>query len=420
MSQIGSRRRAGTLEFRSSPGPAPIETSRARFATVGAAYRLHGAEVYSLIHAMCGPSASEYLTAQMFASLLNAPAVLAFDPAILRSHLLALAHHRALEWLRADAVRQSRSRPLSATAAERAAIARAGADARRLLWRLPRRERQAVVLAYFGGHTCAQVAALLGQSEETVSRCLRTGLVRLGGLAATRTEPTDQLDNGQERRRKELGGELSDLAQLLVGTGGSRVDWAGLAVVAVDTIGACEHAHIVEVEGDASTVVATTDTVPEVEVVHDLATQGLSLDAFAYSRPLYVSDLACDPDWPSFGPHAARREVHSVLVLPLEAPAKAVFNFCSTQPEAFGADDWAGALVVAALADLGPPPQPQPQDQQHQADRLRRGLRARELMAQAQGIVMEHKQLSATDALDTLFDAVRRVSAVFAETLDTN
>jgi Sigma-70, region 4 len=104
---------------------------------------------------------------------------------VLRSWLVAQAHARAVHIARSrDASRQDRDArtehtPPSAEV-EIAVHARAlTEEGRRAVDQLVPGERDAILLAYFGGHTISETARLLGALEGTVKNHLHSGLLNL-------------------------------------------------------------------------------------------------------------------------------------------------------------------------------------------------------------------------------------------------
>jgi RNA polymerase sigma-70 factor (ECF subfamily) len=96
-----------------------------------------------------------------------------------------IAHRRAVDRVRSE--RRSAQRELRAASHAVAyddvvEKAEANLDAervRRCLGSLTELQREAVTLAYYGGHTYRQVAALLGVAAGTVNTRMRDGLIRL-------------------------------------------------------------------------------------------------------------------------------------------------------------------------------------------------------------------------------------------------
>jgi RNA polymerase sigma-70 factor (ECF subfamily) len=111
-----------------------------------------------------------------------------FDPArgSMRSFLLAQVHGRAVDLLRAESARRAREerealrRPSVDLDLEREVMQLTEAETvRTALAGLAEGEREAIELAYFGGHTYREVAVILDQPEGTVKSRIRAGLLRL-------------------------------------------------------------------------------------------------------------------------------------------------------------------------------------------------------------------------------------------------
>jgi RNA polymerase sigma-70 factor, ECF subfamily len=99
--------------------------------------------------------------------------------------VMMIAHRRAVDRVRSEqksAERELRAASHAIAYDEVAETAEANLDrerVRRCLGSLTDLQREAVTLAYYGGYTYRQVAALLGVAAGTVSTRMRDGLIRL-------------------------------------------------------------------------------------------------------------------------------------------------------------------------------------------------------------------------------------------------
>jgi RNA polymerase sigma-70 factor (ECF subfamily) len=164
-----------------------VAISRYHQDALAEAYRRHAGAVFGLARRLLNDAAlAEEIVQEVFLRLWNDPDK--FDPGrgSLRSYLLAQCHGRSVDLLRSETSRRRREeKDLRRTAEgeydlEREVWDLALADhVREALESLPEGERQAIRLAYLGGHTYREVAIMLDEPEGTVKSRIRSGLKRL-------------------------------------------------------------------------------------------------------------------------------------------------------------------------------------------------------------------------------------------------
>jgi RNA polymerase sigma-70 factor (ECF subfamily) len=151
------------------------------------AYRRHGDGVFGLVRRVLADGAmAEEVTQEVFLRLWNEPHRYDPDRGALRSFLLRQAHSRAVERVRSEEARRRREERVDREnvspqadveqQAMQSLSSQAVADA---LAALNEGEREAIVLAYFGGHSYREVALRLDLPEGTVKSRIRLGLAKL-------------------------------------------------------------------------------------------------------------------------------------------------------------------------------------------------------------------------------------------------
>ena len=177
--------------------------------------------------------------------------------------------------------------------------------------------------------------------------------------------------------------------------------------LAVETIDGCDFASIFVIDtNSAATPVGTDSVAAGVDVVQHQAGEGPGLDAINQGGTVYAEDLADDPRWVSFGPDAAKAGVRSALALRLsdDASRGAALILYAHYPRAFGALDRAKGVILAAMAGLALTAAEAHEDEIR--DTIQGALATREMIGQAQGILMEREHITA----DQAYEILRRAS----------
>jgi anti-anti-sigma factor len=160
--------------------------------------------------------------------------------------------------------------------------------------------------------------------------------------------------------------------------------------------------------GILTTVVATDQTISSMDANQYQTGEGPCVDASTEGHWFYAESLESETRWPSFTPRARALGIESILSSPLivnELPVGAL-NIYSLTPSAFTVRDQeiAAAFALQASSLLSHAETSPTEDEL--SIRFQGALRTREVIAQAQGVLMERDGISEIDA----YGALRRFS----------
>jgi hypothetical protein len=206
--------------------------------------------------------------------------------------------------------------------------------------------------------------------------------------------------------------DFSQTAQALFSAGDVRATLDEVVALAVATIEACECAGIFLVEEDMVTTPVSTDpVVADLNSLQHQTGEGPCLDAIAQGTTVYAVDLGEDPRWPHFGPEATSRGIRCNLALPLLSNGTlGALSLYSRYPLAFGVIDRARGLLLAGLTTVAFSSALAHEDEERRLTTLNNALATRELIGEAQGILMERERITGDEAFAVLVRASQHLN----------
>lgn len=184
-------------------------------------------------------------------------------------------------------------------------------------------------------------------------------------------------------------------------------------------IDGCSGAAIWLKQDDEAITPAWSDpTVLEVDSMQYTTGEGPSLDAIALPTSVYAEDLTTDARWPVFAPLAAAAGIRSVLSFGLVGDETlGALNLYAESPRAFGADDRAKGLILATHTSVALAAAAKLEGitealavEINRLDNLFTALSSREIIGQAEGILMQRELITADQAFDLLRQASQQLN----------
>jgi transcriptional regulator with GAF, ATPase, and Fis domain len=198
-------------------------------------------------------------------------------------------------------------------------------------------------------------------------------------------------DTGKATREDELAQRLSELARTLEAKQGLDETLKQIVRAAIDTVPGAQYAGISRIQRHSvvTTLAATAELPRAVDQAQYDCGQGPCLDTLYHEKTVRLSDLTTERRWPEFTCRARELGVGSMLAVQLSVQSDGLgaLNLFSEEPNAFGESSEYVALLFAAHAAVAM------SSEQSKLD-LRTAVTTREVIGQAQGILMERFKIT--------------------------
>jgi anti-anti-sigma factor len=159
-----------------------------------------------------------------------------------------------------------------------------------------------------------------------------------------------------------------------------------------------------ERHGRLSTVAATDQTILDMDADQYATGEGPCVDASVEGRWFHVESLDQETRWPAFTPKARELGINAILSSPLLAKERPVgaLNIYSRTEAAFSEKEQELAAIFATEASLILRDAGADVSDDQLSEQVQEALGARQIIAHAEGVIMEREGISADDAYTLL------------------
>jgi anti-anti-sigma factor len=267
--------------------------------------------------------------------------------------------------------------------------------------------------------TAVRLAASGGQLTIRSPSALVRRLLRITGLAGlVRLEPHDpaagrlgaeQSIDERDLARRRASFSPSRLPRRVAFMPGNEdlIDGALRLVVSLaqETVGGADGVSVsLRRHGRLSTVAASDQTILDMDADQYEAGEGPCVDASVKGRWFHAESLATETRWPAFTPRARMLGINAILSSPLLARERPVgaLNIYSRTAAAFAPSDQERASVFASEASMILTTAGADVTDEQLSRRLNEALRTRQVIAQAEGVIMERRGVDEDSAYTAL------------------
>lgn len=202
----------------------------------------------------------------------------------------------------------------------------------------------------------------------------------------------------------ELAHHNVDVATMLLAGGTVEQTLQQIVDLAVQVIDGCDQAGLCEPGGKPGHTSPTSQLVADLDALQTALHEGPCIDVLSGEDRVYVHDVADTMLWPIFGPRAVAAGVRSALAYRLFAGDETfgALQLYAALPGDFNATDRTHGLIFAGHAGVALSLAKQREADGKHTENLQLALIYREVIGQAQGILMERERITATQAFDLL------------------